>query len=197
MDNQDILRIATRTQLCDYKVWGFGEAVAMTGLLEASRKTGASDFANFVYRCMDLWMHENPGNTSPSDHVAPGVALLRLYEDRKEERLLDRAKGLTDRLLSAPKSPSGIPLNVPERPYGTYVDCIYTDGPFLARLAHVTGCRAYHETAVDHASKQIDALQDIRNGLQLRPATETTASAKHIIEYLKCRFEPGNHGGHP
>lgn len=159
-DDQDIIRIATRTQLCDYKLWGFGEAVAMNALLKAAHKTRVPDLAHFVYRCMDLWMSEYPDNTSPSDHVAPGVALLDLYEERGERRLLDRAKGLVDHLLSAPRSASGVHMHVAGRPYGVYVDCMYTDGPLLSRFANVTGDRQYHGAAVDYVLKQIEALQD-------------------------------------
>ena len=159
LDTQDIIRIATRTQLCNYKLWGYGEAVAMNGLLAASRKTEVPDFAQFVYRCLDLWMVKSP-EIAPKDHVAPGAALIDLYKDRDEKRLLDRAVDLAELLTSSPKSSSGVYMHDPERPHGVYVDCMYTDGPFLAKLANVTGQGEYRTTAIDYALKYIEAIQD-------------------------------------
>ncbi|MGH9339062.1 MAG: glycoside hydrolase family 88 protein, partial [Acidobacteriota bacterium] len=154
-----IIHAAQKTQMYPFRIWGFGEAIAMDALLGASRLLEIPDFSNFVYRNIGIWMAEKPELT-PADHVAPGISLLSLYQHRGEDRLLTRARQLADLLMSLPESRAGVRYHRPDENDWSWVDCLYTDGPFLARLGNISSDSSLLRAAVDYVRSYLDALLD-------------------------------------
>src|SRR5687768_821133 len=90
-----IALLARRTAAYPFKVWGFGESIAMEALLAAGGAAG--DHARDLLR---RWALEaGPLSGDPLAHVAPGVPLLRLYQESGDARLLRRAVELAEVLV--------------------------------------------------------------------------------------------------
>ncbi|MCP5111932.1 MAG: hypothetical protein GY953_13975, partial [bacterium] len=91
MKTSDIIRAAAeRTMEWPFRVWGFGEAIAIDGLLVASVKLGDNEAWGYVHALLRTWLGKG-GPRSPEDHVAPGKMLLQFYEDTEEEIYLEAA----------------------------------------------------------------------------------------------------------
>ena len=158
-------RIAARTLDYPYKAWGFGEAIAMLGLLGAWRVTGDRRYRRFVEDQFDRWHVTGGEDAVYADHVAPGVPLLMLA--RGDARRMEAALSL-GRLFTTFPTMSGLPIHRPDLAPWTqhvWVDCLYTDGPFLALLARMTGDEAWQNRAVEHALAYANTLVDPQTGL--------------------------------
>ena len=53
LNAETVVRIAHATQMYPYRLWGYGEAIAMDALLEAAVVTGRDEFRLFAARCLD------------------------------------------------------------------------------------------------------------------------------------------------
>lgn len=147
-------RLAEQTQHYPFKVWGFGEGIALEALWEASHVLGDSRCAEFVSGIFARWLAREPRLTE-ADHSAPGELLLTVYEATRDDRLLALARDLAAHMQGLPVEPgSGARLHRPQHPdYHDYlyVDCMEVDAPFLCKLAAVTGEPALY----DDAARQI------------------------------------------
>jgi unsaturated rhamnogalacturonyl hydrolase len=143
-------RLAEQTQQYPFKVWGFGEGIALEALWEASHILGDARWAGFVNGIFERWLAREPRLTE-ADHSAPGELLLTVYEARHDSRLLALARGLAAHMQSLPvELDSGARLHRPQHPdYHDYlyVDCMEVDAPFLCKLAVVTGETALYADA--------------------------------------------------
>lgn len=160
-------RLAAQTVTYPYKVWGYGEAVGLEGLLVAASVTGESAYFEFVHGLIDAWVGVKPHIDYP-DHVAPGLALLEVYQRTGDERLLEQARRLAGFFERLPRTPSGAALHRPDHPEFApyvYVDCMQVDAPFLCRLAQITGESWYFDVATDLLLGHIEVLQDSDSGL--------------------------------
>jgi unsaturated rhamnogalacturonyl hydrolase len=100
-----------------------------------------------------------------ADHVAPGVPLLILALD--DARWMQAALSL-GRLFESFPTTHGVPIHRPDLDGWNdhvWVDCLYTDGPFLALLGRRTGEGAWQDLAVEHTLSYVDALCDHTTGL--------------------------------
>ncbi len=83
----DLHMIAAALARLRYKVWGFGESIAMEALL---RSGGAP--ADFAANLIRTWAYEHPPlATNPLSHVAPGVPLLMEADRTGDPALMRRA----------------------------------------------------------------------------------------------------------
>jgi unsaturated rhamnogalacturonyl hydrolase len=149
-----------------YKVWGFGEDIALRALLELSDATGAAAPAAFVHDLVARWCRAR-GPLVPADHVAPGVVLLELHERYDDAPYLETALELA-RLIAGFPVLAGVSVHRRDlEPWRDtiWVDCTALDGPFLARLAAITGDEAWSARGVEILLGYARALQDDGSGL--------------------------------
>jgi unsaturated rhamnogalacturonyl hydrolase len=144
-----------------YRVWGYGEWIALEGLLAAARICQNPRYLGFVEGLIAGWISKRE-QLIPADHVAPGVALLELYGLTGREIYLKRALALARLLLDSPRSSPGARLLRPDANQNVYVDCLYSDPPLFCRLAHVTGDRLWFEEAAAYALDFWNVLVDAR-----------------------------------
>ncbi len=164
----DLLRaVAAHCEAYPYKVWGYGEGIALEALITAGDRLDEPRYLDFVASLMDRWLAAR-SDVPYVDHVAPGRALLMVYERAGDLRLLDRARALGDFFAGLPTTRQGARLHRPD--HGefhsyVYVDCIDFDAPFLCALARATGDSNYFDLAADcllgHASVLWDQERDL------------------------------------
>jgi unsaturated rhamnogalacturonyl hydrolase len=160
-----------------YKVWGYGEWIALEGLLAAARICQEPRYLGFVEGLVAGWISKRD-RLIPADHVAPGVALLDLYGLTGCQIYLDRAQALARLLLDSPRSSRGARLLRPDANQHVYVDCLYSDPPLFCRLARVTGDRSWFDQAADYALEFWNVLVDARVPLPYHGHSDATG--EHI-----------------
>jgi unsaturated rhamnogalacturonyl hydrolase len=149
-----------------YKLWGFGEDIALRALLDLGDALGDPTYEAFVAGLVLPWARRAPPLV-PTDHVAPGGVLLDLAERRKDAATLARALELGGLLTGFPVH-DGVAVHRRDlEPWRDtiWVDCMALDGPFLARLARATGDAAWHDHAADALLGYARVLQDDATGL--------------------------------
>lgn len=149
-----------------YKVWGYGEEIALRALLDVRELTGDQGPATFVRDRIGRWSEGRPP-LLPADHVAPGVPLLELYARHGDGHLLDTAVDL-GRLLSGFRRVDGAAVHREDlEGWRTtiWVDCMALDAPFLVRLARATGDEAWLALGVAQLRAYAAALRDPASGL--------------------------------
>jgi unsaturated rhamnogalacturonyl hydrolase len=142
-----------------YKAWGYGEWIAMEGLLLAAAVCENARYAGFVEGLVSGWISKRE-RLLPTDHVAPGVAMLSLYESTGERIYLERAHALADLLLSSPRSSRGPRLLRPDANTHVYVDCIYSDPTLFCKLGLVTKDTRWFLEVVNYTREFWDVLVD-------------------------------------
>lgn len=166
-DDPDVAAEATAHALAyPYKVWGFGEDIALRALLDVHELTGDPQPAQFVHDLVSRWSRTRPRLTA-SDHVAPGVPLLLLHAEHGDAHLLETALDL-GRLLAGFPRVDGISLHREDlASWSTtiWVDCVALDAPFLAALARATGDDAWLTLGVTQLDAYARALRDPETGL--------------------------------
>jgi unsaturated rhamnogalacturonyl hydrolase len=144
-----------------YKVWGYGEWIAMEGLLAAARICEDPRYFGFVEGLIAGWISKRE-RLVPADHVAPGVACIELYRATGREIYMERALALATLLLQSPRSARGARLLRPDANQHVYVDCLYSDPPLFCSLAQVTGERRWFDEAAAYALEFWSVLVDAR-----------------------------------
>jgi unsaturated rhamnogalacturonyl hydrolase len=153
-------RVAERTRAYDFTVWFWGDAIAVDGLLEAASLIDDDASRRHCDRYLDQWTHQPLGW---ADHLAPGAALLNLYERTHEVRYLERAHALAEWLTEvAPQTPTGQPMYRPDLPpyrHTVWVDTIYHEPIFFTRLAQLTGEDKWQAKAIEIWRSHADVLR--------------------------------------
>ena len=158
-------RVAERTASYPFRCWGFGEAIAMLGLLAASRASRDDRYRAVVVGAFDRWWDTCGRRLSFADHVTPGVPLLMLARD--DPKWMPAALALA-RLYETFPHERGIPIHRPDLESWAsevWVDCLYTDGAFLALLGRVTDNRAWQDLAAEQTLAYVNVLWDEDAGL--------------------------------
>ena len=140
MRSQLIRKVAAQTMRWNFRVWGFGESVALRGLLQASRVTGDAEPLGYVKALLRFYIGHGVAK-SPEDHVAPGAELLLIYEETGELIFLEAAKKLADLHRNFPQNNQGARVHRADLQgwrRQIWVDCMDVEAPFLARLGTVT-----------------------------------------------------------
>jgi unsaturated rhamnogalacturonyl hydrolase len=159
--------VAARTMSWSFRMWAFGESVALRGLLATSRRTGDGEPLGFVRALLRSYVGHGIGRT-PEEHVAPGTELLLLHALDRDDAWLDAARALANLYLSAPMGPHGVRYRRPDLPgwrRQIWVDSMEGAPPFLTRLASVTEDESYATEAVRELVGYTRLLQDERTGL--------------------------------
>ena len=148
-----------------YKVWGFGEDIALRAQLELADALPDPSLVAFVADVARRGRRDGP--LAPADHVAPGVVLLELHERLGEAAFLEDARAL-GRLLTGFPVADGVAVHRSDLEgwrTTVWVDCMALDAPFLARLARATGEAAGADHAADALLGSARVLQDAATGL--------------------------------
>ena len=162
---QLLRRAADRAVSYPYKCWGFGEAVAMLGLLAAAQAAADERYRSAVVAEFDRWWSARGGTLGFEDHVTPGLPLLSLA--RRDRRWMPAALALGQLFARAPVV-HGIPVHRPDldgfRSH-IWVDCLYTEGAFLALLGLETGDDRWSDLACTQTRAYVEVLWDAASGL--------------------------------
>jgi len=155
-----VRRVADRTMACSYQVWGFGEAVAMRALLAAGRVTGDPRYRSFVTDQFARWRSRRGAQLTYEDHVTPGVPLLELAA--YDRRWMPAASALAELFRTFPRR-NGLMLHRPDLDRWSthiWVDCLYTDGAFLALWARHSREPTWTDLAAEHVLAYVRVLWD-------------------------------------
>jgi unsaturated rhamnogalacturonyl hydrolase len=134
----------------NYRVWGFGEAIALRGLLRAGDVLGDAAPFGFVHGILRSWLGKGVARSN-EDHVGAGRELIALYQRTQDKQFLEAARKLAALNASFPTGANGERYHRGDTPgwrWQIWVDCMDVDGPFLAALAHATGDDKYFDQAV-------------------------------------------------
>jgi len=149
-----------------YRVWGFGEDIALRALLEVRELTGDERPAAFVHDLVSGWSRRRH-RLGPADHVAPGVPLLLLHAAHGDDDLFATALDLGHLLASFPRV-DGVALHRRDLDAWCdtiWVDCMALDAPFLTALGRATGADAWTALGVDQLLAYARVLRDPDTGL--------------------------------
>ena len=152
---------AAVTMRWNYRVWGFGEATALRGLLRAGDVLGDAAPIGFVHGILRAWLGRGVARNN-EDHVGAGRELLDLYRRTGDAQFLEGARRLAALNAGFPKGPHGARYHRGDTPgwrWQIWVDCMDVDGPFLAALAQVTGEPAYCDQAAEELLGYARTLQ--------------------------------------
>jgi len=151
----------------NFRLWGFGEAIALRGLLRSNEAIGHPEAFGYVHALLRAYLARGPGR-SPEEHVAPGSELLLLYRATGDQAFLDAARRLADLHASFPVGPSGARYHRRDQPgwrRQIWVDCMDAEPPFLALLGAMTGEGRYFDQAAGEILAYAQLLQDPVSGL--------------------------------
>jgi unsaturated rhamnogalacturonyl hydrolase len=140
-----------------WRVWYFADTVGFEGLLAATEVTQDERYRHFGYGIGRGWLARR--GAERFDYTAPGVALIELALHFEDERLLQRLEQLARWQMERPQA-GGVTLLDPEYALWVWVDCMQFQGPFLTRLAAVTGKDAYREAGIGFLLGHDEALRD-------------------------------------
>ena len=120
--------VALRALEYPYKVWGFGEGMALHGLLRAGELLRRNEWVDFVADLVEPTLHATP---SPLDHLIPLEVLVELHRLRPALDIADAAQRFVRAAVSGPHRPdlAGLSTQI-------WVDCLHTDGPGLRLAGH-------------------------------------------------------------
>lgn len=156
--------LADATMGYPFKLWGFGESIAMHGLLGS----GAAGRA-FAEQRLRAWaLDPRPLAADPLAHVAPGVPLLVFYRLTRAGELLPRAVELAELLDDTRRGRHGARIHRPGLAgweHEVWVDCMHLDGPFLVLLGRELPERRWIDLGVELLMSHARVLQDEGNGL--------------------------------
>jgi unsaturated rhamnogalacturonyl hydrolase len=159
--------VARRTMQLPFRMWAFGEAIALRGLLAAASVMRAAELSGFVHALLRATMARGLGS-HPEDHMAPGMEFLSFYETTREEKFLRAARVLAMMHDEMPATTYGAKLHRASLPgwrEQIWVDTMDVDPPFLARLAYITGEERYIRQCATEIVSYARLLQDETRGL--------------------------------
>lgn len=153
--------VADRSMTWNFRVWGFGEAIALRGLLAAGDVLGDEQYFGFVHGVMRTWLGRGVAK-SAEDHVGAGRELVALYQRTAEVQWLDAARKLAALHDSFCPGPLGARCHRADTSgwrHQIWVDCMDVDAPFLVELAQATGEATYFDQAADEILGYARTLQ--------------------------------------
>jgi unsaturated rhamnogalacturonyl hydrolase len=155
-----------------WRVWWFADSVGFEGLLAATEVTGDERYRDFAYGMTQAWLSRTttrmgapgtlgraPADWDRFDFTAPGVAMVELALHYENDALLGKLEELAEWQMWRPQA-GGVTLLDPEYALWAWVDCMQFQGPFLTRLAAVTGNDEYRRAGVRFLLTHHDVLAD-------------------------------------
>jgi rhamnogalacturonyl hydrolase YesR len=176
-----ITTMAHATMSYPFKIWGFGESIAMEALICAGGESG-----RLAVNLVTEWArHHDPLVGNPLAHVAPGVPLLLLVERgvTDHEPLFRSAHELATVLSSNVVGQHGAQIHRPDLEgweHEVWVDCMHLDGPFLSLLARMSGDDTHAHLAADVLLSHARVLQDERSGLFSHGFDDAAGKPNHV-----------------
>lgn len=167
-----------------YKSWNFGDSTGFEAILATGRLLGDPTYFAFASGWVRAWA-SRPEPFKPLDCTAPGVAMVEIAHETKDQSISDSLNLLAAYLISRSKDrgiydtwasmclippyggeelPEQEALWLANPPKGSCVDCLHFDPPFFTALGQETGNQDLIDTGVEQAHAYIDALQK-ENGL--------------------------------
>ena len=167
-----------------YKSWNFGDSTGFEGILETGRLLKDPTYFAFASGWVRGWA-SRAEPFKPLDCTAPGVAMVEIAHESKDQVIIESLNRLATYLMSRPKNrgiyetwetfclipPYGgeeLPENeaqwLAKPPGGTCIDCLHFDPPFFTALGKATGNNEMIDAGVEQAHAYIDALQK-ENGI--------------------------------
>lgn len=167
-----------------YKSWNFGDSTGFEGILEAGRVLKDPTYFAFAYGWMRAWA-SRPEPFQRLDCTAPGIAMVEVAHEKKDQQIIDsllllagyltsrsKDRGIYDTWESLCLIPPYGGEELPEYeaqllanpPGGTCIDCLHFDPPFFTALGKETGKSELVDIGVEQAHGYIDALQK-ENGI--------------------------------
>lgn len=150
-----------------WRLWSFGEAIAVRALRVAGENYPWSGGMEYVVSLMYAWAGRSAA-PKHADHVAPGRELIACAAHTADEFLLDAAVDLGRFLVDIPKGKAGIRYHRPDLAgWSTqiWVDCLDHEPPFLVRLGVLTGEERFIDGGVEQVLGYSRLLQDEASGL--------------------------------
>jgi unsaturated rhamnogalacturonyl hydrolase len=154
-------QVAQSTMRWPIRIWGFGEGIALRGLLAVHRATGNTECQTFVRDLLRTYVARGVAKSN-DEHIAPGTELLLQYEASGESEMLEAAKQLAGLNATFPKNKFGARMHRPDMSgwrKQIWVDCMDVDAPFLVRLGCLTGDGGYIEQGLGEILGYARALQ--------------------------------------
>lgn len=158
----DLLRkVANTTMTWNYRVWGFGEAISLRGLLRAGDVLGDEAPFGFVHGILRSWLGRGVAR-SPEDHVGAGRELMDMHQRTGDPAFLEAARKMAHLHAHFAPGPHGARCHRPDTQgwrHQIWVDCMDVDGPFLAALGRHTGEAAFTDQGVQELLGYARTLQ--------------------------------------
>ena len=154
-------RVADRSLVWPFKVWGFGEGIALRGLRAVHSVTNHSKYHGFVSAMLRSYVVRGVAQGN-EEHIAPGTELLQLYEEGGEPELLEAARRLAALNASFPLNTFGARMHRPDLPgwrKQIWVDSMDVDAPFLLKLGSITNDESYVDQGLNELLGYARALQ--------------------------------------
>ncbi|MQA82618.1 MAG: hypothetical protein GEV10_29860 [Streptosporangiales bacterium] len=156
--DEDLLdSVATATDRCAYRIWGFGVGPALAGLVRAGSALKRPELVDGAAERVAPALHRDP---DPTDHLIPVEALVELRREMDVTPALERFRAaVLDATRPVPGRPCVHRPDLPRWSSTIWVDCMHTDGPGLALLGDTTAAvRVTREAAT--ALQRPDGLFD-------------------------------------
>ena len=106
MTRERIGAVAAVAMRWNYRVWGFGEAIALRGLLAAGDALGDAAPFGFVHAIMRSWLGRGVARSN-EDHVGAGRELIELHRRTGDAQFLEAARRLATLNAGFPAGANG------------------------------------------------------------------------------------------
>ena len=159
-------KVVNTTMTWNYRVWGFGEAISLRGLLRAGEILQDKVPLAFVHGVLRSWLGRGVAN-SPEDHVGAGRELIAMHRVTGDPAFLEAARKMANLHAQFAPGPHGARCHRPDTPgwrHQIWVDCMDVDGPFLTALGQYTGETVFTDQGVKEILGYARTLQN-DNGL--------------------------------
>lgn len=134
-----LTQVASQTRRLSFRIWGFGEGPALTGLVACSDLLRDPSYEQTVTDLVEPFLHRP---LQLEDHVACAELLVWLAQRRADDRYRKAAGGWAKLVLAAPRRAVGEPQLYRPDLFGlssvSWVDTMHTHGPGLAACGYPT-----------------------------------------------------------
>jgi rhamnogalacturonyl hydrolase YesR/ligand-binding sensor domain-containing protein len=155
--NSTIIKVAERTMQMELPGFEWGEGLATYGLLATWQVTGDDRYFDFVKDWLDEVLDVVPEDSYVD--LTSGPSLLIVYEKTGEQKYLEKAIKLAERLINEqPRWSEGHFIG--EGEHSIIVNGLLAVCPFLARLGHITSNSTYLDEAARQVALYAKDLQD-------------------------------------
>jgi len=150
-----------------FRMWRFGESIALRGLMNTSRMTGDPGPLAYSLALLRAYLASGVAK-SPLEHIAPATELVMAYEITGQTEFLEAAKKRAEMHAACPTNIFGARIHRTDLSgwdRQIWVDCLDVDPPFLAKLGSVTSDDRYFDQSASEAISYCRSLQDEDTGL--------------------------------